>query len=74
MKNLKVKNLLTLISITLVVCVAVILTVVSVYNIKSTTTISVEKYVQAMNDGYKLEIKSEVETVIKVMQSEYAKK
>ena len=73
MKNLKVKNLLTLISITLVVCVAVILTVVSVYNIKSTTTISIEKYVQAMNDGYKLEIKSEVETVIKVMQSEYDK-
>lgn len=73
MKNMKVKNLLTMISISLVFCVAVILAGVSVYNIKSTTTLSVDKYKQAMNDGYRLEIKSEVETVIKVLQSEYDK-
>ena len=73
MRNMKVKNLLTMISISLVFCVAVILAVVSIYNIKSTTNLSVDKYKQAMNNGYRLEIKSEVETVIKVLQTEYDK-
>lgn len=73
MKNLKVKNLLTLISMSLVFCVAVILAGISVYNINSTTNLSVDAYKKAMNDGYELEIKSEVQTVIKVLQSEYDK-
>jgi len=73
MKNMKVKNLLTLISISLVFCVAVILAVISIYNIKSTTNLSADKYEQAMNNGYKQEIKSEVESVIKVIETEYDK-
>lgn len=73
MKNLKVKNLLTLISMSLVFCVAVILAGISVYNINSTTNLSVDAYKEAMNDGYKLEIKSEVQTVMKVLQTEYDK-
>lgn len=73
MKNLKVKNLLTLISISLVVCVAAILTVVVIMTNRATTNMSTENYEKAMNDGYRLESKSEVENVIHVLQAEYDK-
>ena len=46
---------------------------ISIYNIKSATTLSVLEYRNAMNNGYKLEIQSEVQTVINVIQAEYDK-
>ena len=73
MRNFKVKNLLMFISMSLVVCVSVILVGISIYNIKSATTLSVLEYRNAMNNGYKLEIQSEVQTVINVIQAEYDK-
>ncbi len=73
MKNFKVKNLLMFISMSLVICVSVILVGISIYNIKSATTLSVFEYRNAMNNGYKLEIQSQVQTVIHVLQAEYDK-
>lgn len=73
MKDLKVKNLLTFSSVSLVCIVAVILAGISIFNIKSTTKLSLDEYTNAMESGYKQEIKSQVQAVIKVIEGEYAR-
>ncbi len=73
MKNLKVKNLLTLISVLLVCLVAFILAGISIYNIRTTTNMSSTEYENAMYNGYQLELKSQVQSAINVLQSEYDK-
>lgn len=71
MKNMKVKNLLTWINMSLVFYVALILVGISIYNIKTTTNMSQKEYTNAKNEGYRLEIKSQVQSVIKILQTEY---
>lgn len=73
MKNLKVKNLLTLISVLLVCLVAFILAGISIYNIQTTTDTSSTEYENAMYSGYQLELKSQVQSAINVLQAEYDK-
>lgn len=73
MKNLKVKNLLTLISVLLVCLVAFILAGISIYNIQKTTDTSSTEYENAMYSGYQLELKSQVQSAINVLQAEYDK-
>lgn len=68
---MKVKNMLTTISMSLVFYVALILVGISVYNIKTTTNMSQKEYTNAKNEGYRLEIKSQVQSVIKILQTEY---
>lgn len=73
MRNLKVKNLLTLISVLLVCLVAFILAGISIYNIRTTTNMSSTEYENAMYNGYQLELKSQVQSAINVLQTEYDK-
>lgn len=73
MKNLKVKNLLTLINVALVCLVALILAVISIYNFRTTTDMASTEYENAMNNGYELELKSQVQSAINVLQAEYDK-
>lgn len=73
MKNLKVKNLLTLINIALVCLVALILAVISIYNFRTTTNMASTEYESAMYNGYQLELKSQVQSAINVLQAEYNK-
>ena len=54
-----------------VIITSLILGGLSIINIKRSTKQASEKYNTAMNDGYKTEIKSEVETAITVLQAEY---
>ncbi|MDE6875114.1 MAG: methyl-accepting chemotaxis protein [Lachnospiraceae bacterium] len=73
MKNLKVKNLLTLINVALVCLVALILAGISIYNFKTTTDMASTEYENAMNNGYQLELKSQVQAAVNVLQAEYNK-
>lgn len=73
MKNLKVKNLLTLINIALVCLVAFILAIISIYNFRTTTNMASTEYESAMYNGYELELKSQVQSAINVLQAEYNK-
>ena len=54
-----------------VVCVVV--GVIGIVSIKSISNGSYEKYETAMDEGYRTEIKSQVQTVLAVLQSEYEK-
>lgn len=66
------KTLITLcISMVLVVCLAIGGT--AIVSIQSTTQLALTDYDMAMNDGYKTEIKSQVQSVITVLQTEYDK-
>ena len=64
MNNLKVRNLLTLITVSLVCLVAFILAGISIYNIKTATNRSSAEYENAMYNGYQLELKSQVQSAI----------
>lgn len=71
MKTKSVKaSLTTMCLFIVVVCVAVI-GAVSVFNIRSMSNMANSNYENAMSDGYNSEIKSEVQSVISILQSEY---
>lgn len=55
----------------LVMVVSVILGGIAIWGIKSSTSMAIEEYKIAMNDGYNSEIKSEVQSVIHVLNTEY---
>lgn len=55
----------------LVLFTSVVLGATSIFSIKSTTDMAVSEYENAMDAGYDTEIKSEVQTVIAVLQAEY---
>ena len=55
----------------LVMVVSVILGGIAIWGIKSSTSMAIEEYKTAMNDGYNAEIKSEVQSVIHVLNTEY---
>lgn len=57
----------------LVLLVSILLGATSIFSIKNTTDMAVKEYEDAMNSGYDTEIKSEVQTVIAVLQAEYDK-
>ncbi len=73
MKKFSIKTLVISFLLSSILITALILGIISVTSIKKTTDQATEKYNTAMNDGYKTEIKSEVETVITVLQAEYDK-
>ena len=72
-KTGSVKRSLMLMSMSLVIIACLLLGGTSIYSIKGTTDLAVKEYEHAMNSGYNTEIKSEVQTVIAVLQSEYDK-
>lgn len=73
MKTTSVKSTLRMMCLLLVLIASVLLGGISIYSIKSTTDMAVEEYENAMDSGYDTEIKSEVQTVITVLQAEYDK-
>ena len=73
MKTKSVKNTLTMMCLLLILLASILLGTTSIISIKSTTDMAVKEYEDAMDSGYNTEIKSEVQTVITVLQAEYDK-
>lgn len=71
MKSVK-QSLMTL-CISLVLVVSIVSGGVAIFSIRSTSTLAIQNYENAMNDGYNSEIKSQVQNVITVLQTEYNK-
>lgn len=71
MKSVK-KSLMTL-CISMVLAVSIVIGVTAIISIQSTTELAVTNYENAMNEGYNAEIKSQVQSVITVLQTEYDK-
>lgn len=68
-----VKGMLISTCVLLVMVVSVILGGIAIWGIKSSTSMAIEEYKTAMNDGYNAEIKSEVQSVIHVLNTEYGR-
>ena len=68
-----VKSSLVLLNIGLVIVVSLVLGIVSITNIRSSTDLALAEYDSAMNNGYELEVQSEVQSVITILQAEYDK-
>lgn len=66
-----VKGKLISTCVLLVMVVSVILGGIAIWGIKSSTSMAIEEYKTAMGDGYNSEIKSEVQSVIHVLNTEY---
>lgn len=73
MKSKSVKNSLTMMCLLIVLVSAVVLGGVSIVNISTMTAMANKNYENAMSDGYNAEIKSQVQSVITVLQAEYDK-
>ena len=58
-------------NLTLLFIVSLILGTLAIYSSRSSSNLAIREYRQAMNEGYNAEIKSEVQTVIQVLQTEY---
>lgn len=71
MKSRSVKNTMRVMCLLLVLFTSVVLGATSIFSIKSTTDMAVSEYENAMDAGYDTEIKSEVQTVMAVLQAEY---
>lgn len=71
MKTKSVRSTLRRMCLLLVLFASVVLGITSIFSIKSTTDMAVTEYEDAMDAGYDTEIKSEVQTVIAVLQAEY---
>lgn len=68
-----VKTSLMTLCISLVLAVSIVIGAVAIISIKTTTTLAMTNYSSAMNEGYNSEIKSQVQSVITVLQTEYDK-
>ena len=73
MKKISIKTAVITFLLSSVIITALILGALSITSIKKSTDQATDKYTTAMNDGYKTEIRSEVETAIAVLQAEYNK-
>lgn len=71
MKNKSLKSSLTMMCMLMVVAVLFVLGAVAIFSINTTSSMALKNYEESMNDGYNTEIKSEVQTVIAVLQAEY---
>lgn len=70
-KQHSVKTSLVAMNLTLLFIVSLILGSLAIYISRSSSNLAISEYRQAMNEGYNSEIKSEVQTVIQVLQTEY---
>ena len=73
MKKISIRTSVITYLLSGVLITAIVLGSISLTNIKKATNQASEKYSTAMYDGYKTEIKSEVETAITILQVEYDK-
>ena len=72
-KKKSLANTLALACVIMSAVAAIVIGVVGIWYLRSSTEITYSDYENAMLDGYKVEIKSEVQTVITVLQAEYDK-
>ncbi len=72
-KTKSVKTSLMALCIGNVLVACLVIGVVAIISIRSATTLAVTDYENAMNEGYNQEIKSQVQSVITVLQAEYDK-
>lgn len=72
-KTKSLKSTLVGVCVLLSAVVCVVVGVIGIVSIKSISNGSYEKYETAMDEGYRTEIKSQVQTVLTVLQSEYEK-
>ena len=72
-KTKSLKTTLVGVCVLLSAVVCVVVGVIGIVSIKSISNGSYEKYETAMDEGYRTEIKSQVQTVLAVLQSEYEK-
>lgn len=70
-KQHSVKTALVTMNLTLLFIVSLILGSLAIYSSRSSSNLAIREYRQAMDEGYNAEIKSEVQTVIQVLQTEY---
>ena len=73
MNRRSVKHTLTMTCLMLVLLASLLLGATSIFSIRNTTNMALTEYESAMDSGYNTEIKSEVQTVIAVLQAEYNK-
>ena len=73
MKSKSVKNSLTIMCLLFVLVSAVVIGSISIANISTMTSMANKNYENAMLDGYNTEIKSQVQSVIAILQAEYDK-
>lgn len=66
-----VKESMLLMNLVIVVVVASVLGIIAVVAIRSSSSKAIAEYDDAMHNGYNTEIKSEVQTVLAVLQEEY---
>lgn len=66
------KSLMTL-CISMVLAVSIVIGGVAIISIQSTTALAMTNYEEAMNEGYNTEIRSQVQSVITILQTEYDK-
>lgn len=72
-KQKSLKTILVAICVSIAVVTCIMMSLIGVYFIRSSTESAYDKYEMAMQEGYKKEIKSQVQSVITVLQAEYDK-
>lgn len=73
MKSKSVKNSLTLMCLMIVLVSVMVIGGISISNISTMTSTANKNYENARLDGYNTEIKSQVQSVIAILQAEYDK-
>ena len=73
MKSKSVKNSLTLMCLMIVLVSVIVIGGISISNISTMTSTVNKNYENARLDGYNTEIKSQVQSVIAILQAEYDK-
>lgn len=68
-----VKKSLVTLCISMVLIVSVVIGGVAIIGISNTTMLALTNYENAMNEGYNEEIKSQVQSVITILQTSYDK-
>ena len=70
-KRVSLKFLLVISTVLIAVVVSLTISAIGLYYIEKTSDIASDDYELAMDEGYKLEIKSQVQSVLSIIQNEY---
>ena len=73
MKNKSVKHSLMIMFLFIILILITIISEVAIYSIRSMSALASDNYESAIEDGYKTQIKAEVQSVITVLQAKYEK-
>lgn len=73
MKNTSIKSTIMSVMLSIILISTVITGITSIYGIKLISKLANSKYEKAVEDGYKTQVKDEVDSIITILQSEYEK-